>query len=608
MKKTLAVFCTLTMAMGASLAQTTGNTVPANAIGDAKVATEQNLPGQAQERLSLATSSDEYPVTPADVYNLTYRRSTGDVQSQPVQVSSDYSVDIGIFGKINAYGMTFVYLKQRVEALIDVSYARSYPSLTIVSVGVFRVGLNGDTIRPRFLNAWGLSRLNELIETASEPGVSLRTVDLTPLDGKPKRHDLLKARVLGDESQNPFVRPGDTITLFGAKTAIKLSGEIRKAGSYELLPGEGLRVLVEKFGGGLSEFAETSRIRIDRMTDRGPSAEYIALADAYKPPISLEGCIAVSIPSKMSNRPFVWFEGAVAASTPAMATATTTSAAAATPSATSMQTFSQAMSQPAAAATTQASTAAARNNRISVQIYEGEMLSDALREMRNSLLPTADLSSVALFRHGSIAPILVDLQPLLAMSNPPSDIKLEPYDRIYIPTLDATITVFGAVMAGAAFAYQPNSPASYYIGLSGGIDPERSGDGQYWILDQDGRRKETDYLAPGDRIYVPTLRLSVSVNGAVFAGGAFPYRPDSPASYYISLAGGIDFERNEKGDYWILDEKGKRKDERDALVPGDRIYVPTNGFTYNFFRYTPLISGIVTMVVVIVPFIQSFFK
>jgi protein involved in polysaccharide export with SLBB domain len=604
MKKTLAVFCALTMAMGTSLAQTTGNAAPATSTSDAKAATDQNPPGQALERLSLATSSDEYPVTPADIYNLTYRRSTGDVQSQPVQVSSDYSVDIGIFGKINAYGMTFVYLKQRVEALIDVSYARSYPSLTIVSVGVFRVGLNGDTVRPRFLNAWGLSRLSELVEMASEPGVSLRTVDLTPLDGKPKRHDLLKARVLGDESQNPFVRPGDTITLFGAKTAIKLSGEIRKAGSYELLPGEGLRVLVEKFGGGLSEFAETTRIRIDRMTDRGPSAEYIALADAYKPPISLEGCIAVSIPSKMSNRPFVWFEGAVAASTSATATATPTTSS----SATSMQPFSQAMSQTTAAATTQTPATAARNNRISVQIYEGEMLSDALREMRNSLLPTADLSSAALFRHGSIAPILVDLQPLLAMSNPPSDIKLQPYDRIYIPTLDATITVFGAVMAGAAFAYQPNSPASYYIGLAGGIDPERSGDGQYWILDQDGRRKETEYLAPGDRIYVPTLRLSVSVNGAVFVGGAFPYRPDSPASYYISLAGGIDFERNEKGDYWILDEKGKRKDESDALVPGDRIYVPANGFTYNFFRYTPLITGIVTMVVVIVPFIQSFFK
>ena len=91
----------------------------------------------------------------------------------------------------------------------------------------------------------------------------------------------------------------------------------------------------------------------------------------------------------------------------------------------------------------------------------------------------------------------------------------------------------------------------------------------------------------------------------MFNGGAFTYIQDRPASFYISQAGGIDPERSGKGQYWVLDEKGTRRQETDALMPGDRIYVPINNFTYNFIRYSPVISGLVTMVIVVVPFIEG---
>ncbi len=523
MKKGLATLCFFMVAIGACLAQATVPASPAPVVPVGSP-TQQAQAGLAQERLSIATSSEDYPVTPSDLYTLTYRRATGDVLSQPVQVANDYSVDIGTFGKIDAHGMTFAYLKQRVEGLIDVSYARSYPSLTILTVGVFRVALSGDIAHPRFMSAWGLSRLSELFEEAGEPGTSLRSVGLRPREGLSKSFDLLKYRRMGDESQNPIVQPDDTITLIDAKTAIKLGGEVRQPGSYELIPQEGLRDLIEKFGGGLSDFAETSRVRIDRMTANGPTAQYIALSKAYDQPIGLEGCIAVSIPSKMDNRPFVWFEGAVTAS------ASTTSAGAS-------------QSQIAAAsvsvsAKTDAGTPAAvgERNRISLQIYEGEMLSDALREMRNSLSQSADLSSATLFRNGSAAPMAVDLQPLQAMANPPTDLMLQANDRIYIPSLRSTITVNGAVFAGGSFTYQLNSPASYYIGQAGGIDPERNGNGLFWVLDQNGKRRKAT----------------------------------------------------------------------DILLPGDRIYVPTNSFTYNLVRYTPVVSGIISLVLVVVPFVQTY--
>jgi len=280
MKNEIAALCLLIVCIGVCPAQAAKVDSAAPAVrgdsqiqaGRAQSALASDKAAEAQERLLIATSSIGYPVTPSDFYTLTYRRSTpvvaaaggaaSDMVTQTIQVAGDYAVDLGLFGKINAQGLSFVEVKAKVESLVAESYARSYPSLTIQAVGVFRVGLNGAVARPRFLNAWGLSRVSDLIEAAGEEGISLRSVRLDSGDGVSRQCDILKAIRTGDESLNPIVRPGDAIMLSPASTAIKISGEVRHEGSYELVKGEGLRDLVETYGGGLTETAETSRIPV----------------------------------------------------------------------------------------------------------------------------------------------------------------------------------------------------------------------------------------------------------------------------------------------------------------------------------------------------------
>jgi polysaccharide biosynthesis/export protein len=388
-----------------------------------------------KERLYLATSSLEYPVTPSDIYTFAYHRATGETQSQDVQVASDYTIDLDIFGKMDCKGLTFPDLKAKVEALVNKSYSRGFPSLSIRSVGIFRVSLGGAIARPRYLNAWGLSRLSDVFEAAAEHNASVRAIELKRRDETSKRYDLMMALRSGDEARNPIMRPGDTITLFASSGQIELRGAIRYEGSYELLPGEDLKDLVEIFGGGLSNIADTSRVKIDRMTARGPSVQYIDLSKGSDASISLEGCVAVIIPSRMESRPFVWFEGAVSAGT--ASTAAVAAAAAASSGADSTGSSADRAADGAAAK----AKSTAETSRISLQIPDGEMLSDALRELKNFILPTADLSSASLFRQWSNVPIAVNLLPLLTSSNSRADIKLEPYDRIYIPIMESPMSV-----------------------------------------------------------------------------------------------------------------------------------------------------------------------
>jgi protein involved in polysaccharide export with SLBB domain len=396
------------------------------------------------------------------------------------------------------------------------------------------------------------------------------------------RYDVLKAIRLGDSNQDPFIRPNDVLTLTPAGRVIRLTGEVREAGSYELLHTEGLRELIEQFGGGLTPNAEPTRIRIDRITSNGPTSEYYSLQKVYEANLNLDDCIGVNIPSKLESIPVVWFEGAILGSV-----------------------------RPVYAGDAQADAAAARSRipadggsaaaqeeggmRIAVEINDGELLSDALREIRAHLQPMADLSSASIFRQGSPAPIAVDLQPLLATPNSPSDIPLRPYDRIFIPTIRSTVRVAGAVLEAGTFMYRPNSTAAYYIGLAGGADPLRNSGGLCVVTDAFGTtRPAGEIIQPGDQIFVLTNLAGITVSGAVTAPGVYPFQSGLPPSLYINQAGGIDPQRG-TGSFYITDQQGKRQKPSEQLSPGDRIYVRQNKLSYNIVQYLPVITGIVTL-------------
>lgn len=454
----------------------------------------------AAERLQIALSSIEYPVTPSDVYRLTYRQSSGDPLLSEIQVPGNSLIDLGLFGIIDASRLSFLELKERVELLVAGSYSRSYPSLTIESVGSFRVAIGGAGMSFEYVTAWGLSRLSDIVGNfATRARATLRNVELSRRGAPPVSYDILLALQSPSSERNPLLRPGDSITLHPAEPTVLLSGEVRRPGSYETLPSEGLRQFIETFGGGITDRADRSRIRIDRRTNAGSYAEYSSLSESYERILSLQDCTGITIFPKESVQPIVYFEGAVSA-------------------AQGDETGSGRPATPGVAMTVQPW--------IACPIVEGQRVSDTLSFIRNRLAPLADLSSATLIRSGS-APIQVNLAALMAPGSQGMDIALKTNDRIYIPEVNALVTVSGAVIAPGAFAFQPTSPASFYITRAGGIDPER----------------------------------------------------------------------NNNGAFWVSDSRGNRKDPKSPLQGGDRIYVPANAIGYNVVRYLPVVTGIITLLI-----------
>jgi len=105
-----------------------------------------------------------------------------------------------------------------------------------------------------------------------------------------------------------------------------------------------------------------------------------------------------------------------------------------------------------------------------------------------------------------------------------------------------------------------------------------------------------DYLLqPNDLIVVPFRQFFVSVSGAVYQPGRYPYVPDRSMAYYIGLAGGVVAEKNNGNGHRITDLEGAARPTADFIQPEDTIFVPANSFTYYFGQVAPVLTTVVSV-------------
>ncbi|MBN1836342.1 MAG: SLBB domain-containing protein, partial [Spirochaetales bacterium] len=522
-----------------------------------------------EERLLLAVSSPNYRVTPGDVYRLSFLLGNEPVTNE-ILVESDYTLNLNIFGKVNAENMTFAALKPVVEKRIADAYPRSLPSLNIVSVGVFQVLMRGEIAQTMYVTAWGLSRLSNVVQDQLGPYSSLREIGIISRDGTLRRYDLFKALHLGIVDQDPYVRPGDVIVVYRRDREVELLGEVYRPGSYQLLKEHGLRELIGIYGRGTTNRADTSRIRLQRYAEPRAQTVYLDFSSGFEPSLELRDGDVVTVPSRPASLPVVFFEGAVL---PPPDEATVVLAEA-------------------------EEVGVESYNRIAYPFVDGESLLDAYLAVKDSVSASADLSRAYVVREGVTDPIAVNLQRLTFDYRPSEDLALQAFDRVVIPSLRFTVSILGAVERAGVYPYVPNRTYSYYLSLAGGIPPGETAE-YISILDSEDRPRALDaVIQPEDRIVVSASLISVA--GAVYAPGSYPFVPGRTYRYYVDLAGGIDPERNKNGKITIVDPDGNNLKPDRVITPGDRIFVESNDFTYNFNRYFPVITAGVAFISTII--------
>jgi protein involved in polysaccharide export with SLBB domain len=466
-------------------------------------------------RLLLAFSTTDYPATPGDVYRLFFSPMTGNSVTIELVLDARYQLRVLNMGTINAKGKTYLQVKTEVESLISRNYPLSGPSLILSRIGNFNVTVTGETLLPGNRSIDGLTRVSALL-TDLTGKASIRFVQVTDANKMVHVYDTFTAARTGDFSQDPYIRPGDHVYIPIAQRIVQIEGEIFRPGKYELLPGEGLSELVEKYGGGLTAEAVPGKITIARFDFPSVSTRsFINLSWDTRRYVSLTDRDIVTVPNKDINRQAVFFEGAVFIKTEITETDKPESANAVP--------------------------------RIPYYFYPGETLGNASRNTRQYFTEVSDLTKAYVLRNSSQIP--VDLERYLFRNDDSEDIPLQSGDVIVIPYRQY-YTITGEV---AEAGDKPLTSLTRLSALLAGLTAKASTrfvtvtsaagaktDYDLFKSRRFGDLSQDPYIRPGDRIHVPAVGRRVSVTGEVFRPGEYELLPGETLKELVEdYAGGF---------------------------------------------------------------------
>ncbi len=110
-----------------------------------------------------------------------------------------------------------------------------------------------------------------------------------------------------------------------------------------------------------------------------------------------------------------------------------------------------------------------------------------------------------------------------------------------------------------------------------------------------GQRAGEVALKHLDTIVIPFRQYLVSVTGAVYDPGRYPYVPNRNWEYYVGLAGGIDATKNAFKRVKITDYLDKEMTKESEITPETTINVLQNSFAYRLSVVAPIITTTISV-------------
>ena len=433
---------------------------------------EEDLKGLSlgtENRVQLAMSNPDYMVTAGDVYNLSFAAGTTPV-SYSISVDSSYKIRVANLAIIDAFGKTYLELKRQVEDIVIKNYPMSGVQFVLISPAVFKILVKGEVISTVEKDAWALTRLYSVIMNDLTQYSSIRKVTVTSTNGKSKDYDIFKAIRYGDMKEDPYLRPGDVVTVNRVERKISLSGSVERPGRYELLENENLKDLIEMYGHGITLQGDIDRIEILRIKngDSNLDRRYYLGKDDFNKNFVLEDKDTVSIYSVKDLLPVFFVEGAVDEKANLDSDDTE-------------------------------STSLNSSNKISYRFESGKKYSYFVRQYRHIFVNNSDLDNAYIIRNNEV--ISIDLNKMLYDNSYESDLVIEPYDILRIPFKQFFVSVAGAVKNPGRYPYIPDRTYDYYIGLAGGFIKTENAYGAVSIIDINGKKlSKAEHITPESTI------------------------------------------------------------------------------------------------------------
>ena len=473
-----------------------------------KISSKQDLSAEEfSANVQTAMSNPDYIVTAGDVYSLNYAAG-GSAVSYTIPVDSTYKIRVANLAVLDVQNKTYLTVKKEIENIVIRNYPMSGVQFVLLNPATFTVVIKGEVTQTLEKKAWALTRVADVLKNGLTNQSSERNIVITDKSGKSKTIDLFKAKRDGDFSQNPYLRPGDVITIGRLERKVTISGEVERPGTYELLEGENLKDLIERYGNGLTEFSNTEKIglvrRIESETKSGDKVylDKKAIESNYK----LVNGDQIEITSLQSLMPTIIVEGIIANPNKNEISADSVNTDSARPLDTSYKTY--------------------------IRFYTGENYATLIRRISDIFNSYSDLKNSYIERNGEKIPL--DIEHILYDAELMSDKIVTANDRLVIPYQQhlQNVLLTGEVLNVVEENAWPLRRLSTII--KDNLTPYsstrnikvKSVDGEEKEYDlfkasRDGDLSQNPYIRSGETIVVGRLERKVAINGEVERPGTY---------------------------------------------------------------------------------------
>ncbi|NBR37078.1 MAG: sugar transporter [Chitinophagales bacterium] len=228
--------------------------------------------------------------------------------SGDLTVSREGNITIPGVGQINVGGLTIEAGKAKVRQAM----LRTYPTLgagtsklnlTLGETRTIRVTVVGAN-RSGSYNISSLASVYAALSVAGGPLTtgSFRQIELIRDNKIVTKVDLYNLLVKGDQSSNLRLRDNDVIRIPSYECRVELSGQVKRVGLYEALPGESFSTLLS-YAGGFDDTAYTASVKLIRKGERERLVRDVAAAQfATTEPQTGDHFIVGRILDRYSNR------------------------------------------------------------------------------------------------------------------------------------------------------------------------------------------------------------------------------------------------------------------------------------------------------------------
>lgn len=227
-------------------------------------------PAAGATALEGAIDPTEYVLGPGDLLEVVY---TGSSQpSERVRVTPSGRIHLAPTGPVEVAGLTLEEAGARIREALARFYADTRISVDLLEVRKFRVHLSGHVEEPGSFTVSASDRASDLLDAEAKllPRASLRNLVLRRGD-REILVDLVRYRLLGDLSANPYLEDGDVLLVPAQRDSVSVFGRVARQGFLEFRRGDTVSDLID-LAGGFDFGADTEAVELRRFDPEDPRA------------------------------------------------------------------------------------------------------------------------------------------------------------------------------------------------------------------------------------------------------------------------------------------------------------------------------------------------